>query len=48
MQEFAGRDNLRQQGTIDMTGAVVLGVYGKRLRYEDLIRDDGLASGARG
>ena len=48
MEEFAGRHNLREQNTIDMMGAVVLGMDGKRLRYEDLIRDNGLASGAGG
>jgi transposase-like protein len=48
VQEFAGRHNLREQDTIDMMGAVVLGMDGKRLKYEDLIKDNGLASGARG
>ena len=48
MQEFAGRRNLREQDTIDTMGAVVPGMDGKRLRYENLIRDDGLASGAHG
>ena len=48
VQEFAGRHNLRERDTIDMMGAVVLGMDGKRLRYKDLIRDNGLASGARG
>ena len=31
-----------------MMGAVVPGMDGKRRRYEDLIRDDGVASGAHG
>ena len=48
VQELAGRHNLREQDTIDMMGAVVLGMDGKRLMYEDLIRDNGLDSGARG
>ena len=48
VQEFAGRHNLREQDTIDMMGAVVLGMHGKRLKYDDLIRDNGLDSGARG
>ena len=48
VQEFAGRHNLREQDTIDMMGAVVLGMDGKRLKYEDLTRDSGLDSGARG
>ena len=48
VQEFAGRHNLREQDTIKMMGAVVLGMDGKRLKYDDLIRDNGLTSGARG
>ena len=48
VQEFAGRHNLREQDTIDMMGAVVLGMDGKRLKYEELIGDNGLDSGARG
>ena len=48
VQEFAGRHNLRERDTIDMMGAVVLGMDGKRLKYNDLIRDNGLNSGARG
>ncbi len=48
VQEFAGRCKLREQDTIDMTGAVVLGMDGKRLKYDDLIRDSGLGSGVPG
>lgn len=48
MQEFADRRYLREQDTIDTMGAVVPGMDGKRLRYEDLIHDNGLASGAHG
>ena len=48
VQEFAGRHNLRERDTIDMMGAVVLGMDGKRLKYEELIRDNGLDSGALG
>ena len=48
VQEFAGRHNLREQDTIKMLGAVVLGMDGKLLKYDDLIRDNGLDSGARG
>ena len=48
VQEFAGRHNLREQDTIEMLGAVVLGMDGKRLKYDELIRDNGLDSGARG
>ena len=45
---FAGRHSLSELDTIDMMGAVVLGMDGKRLKYEDLIGDNGLDSGARG
>ena len=49
VEEFAGRrQNLLEQGSIDMMGAVVLGMNGKRLKYEELIGDNGLDSGARG
>ena len=47
VQELAGRQNLGDQDTVDMMGAVVLGMDGKRLKCEDLIKDNGLASGAR-
>lgn len=45
--EFAGRHNVREQDTIDQMGSVVTGMVGKRLRYQDLIADNGLDSGAR-
>ncbi len=47
VQEFAGRHNLREQDTIDMMAAVAEGMKGERLRYQDLIADNGLDSGAR-
>ena len=47
VQEFAGRHNIRDMDTIDLMGAVVLGMDGKRLRYDDLVRENGLDSGAR-
>ena len=46
-QEFASRHNLREQDTIEIMGAVFDGSIGKRLRYKDLIADNGLKSGAR-
>ena len=46
--EFAERHNMRENDTIDQMGAVVLGMDGKRLRYDDLIAPNGLNSGARG
>ena len=48
VQEFAGRHNARNADTIDQMAGVVAGMAGKRLRYRDLIADNGLASGARG
>ena len=45
--EFEGRHNIREQDTIDQMGSVVVGMGGKRLRYQDLIDDNGLPSGAR-
>ena len=47
VQEFAGRHNLRELDTINIMGAVVLSMDGKRLKYDDLIKDNGLKSGAR-
>ena len=45
--EFSGRHNLREADTIDIIGAFAEGAIGKRLRYEDLIADNGLSSEAR-
>ena len=47
VQEFAGRHNMRDADTIDQMAKVVAGMAGKRLRYDDLIADNGLDSGAR-
>ena len=46
--EFAGRQNVRESDTIDQLGAMVEGMEGKRLTYEELIAPNGLDSGARG
>ena len=45
--EFAGRHNARDADTIDQMSGMVAGMAGKRLRYSDLIADNGLDSGAR-
>ena len=45
--EFSGRQNLRDLNTIDMMRVLFRGTIGKRLRYRDLIADNGLPSGAR-
>ena len=47
VQEFAARHNLREQDTAEIMGSVTDGMGGKRLRYSDLIADNGLNSGAR-
>ena len=47
VQEFAARHNLREQDTIDIMASLVAGMRGKRLRYRDLIADNGLYNGSR-
>lgn len=46
--EFANRHNVRDADTIAQMTALARGMVGKRLRYADLIADNGLPSGARG
>ena len=46
--EFAGRHNDREADTVDQMAGIVAGMAGKRLRYSDLIADNGLENGARG
>ena len=45
--EFAGRHNFRESGTADQMGRLVIGMERKRLRYRELIADNGLDSMAR-
>ena len=47
VDEFAGRHNDREADTIDQMRGIVEGLVGKRLRYVDLIADNGLESGAK-
>ena len=47
VQEFMGKSNMRELDTHDIMKVIVMGMRGKRLRYRDLIRDNGLESGAR-
>lgn len=47
INEFAGRHNMRELDTIDQMRHVVAGLIGRRLLYRDLIKDNGLPSGAR-
>ena len=48
VSEFEGRHNARESDTIDQMSSIVECMGGKRLRYSDLIADNGLSSGARG
>ena len=45
--EFAGRFNHRPTDTLDQMAEIVKGMSDKRIRYRNLIADNGLASGAR-
>lgn len=47
VREFSSRHNMRPLDTIDIMRRMVAGTIGKRLRYRDLIADNGLPSGAR-
>ena len=48
VSEFQTRHNIRPMDTVDQMRVLVLGMDCKRLRYADLIKDNGLDSGARG
>ena len=45
--EFQAKHNLRDLDTLDIMGAVVVGMDGKLLKYDTLTAPDGLDSGAR-
>ena len=47
VDEFAGRHNVRELDTSEQMAGIAAGMVGKRLRYADLIADNGLDSGAR-
>lgn len=47
VQEFAGKHNIRNADTLAQMTLMVLALSGRRLRYRDLIADNGLPSGAR-
>ena len=47
VSEFARRHNIRDKDTIDQMSAMVAGMALKRLKYDDLIADNGRDSGAR-
>ena len=48
VQEFAGKHNIRDSGTLAQMATVAAGLAGRRLMYRDLIAPNGLPSGARG
>ena len=47
IQEFAGRHNMRESGTIDQMRETVARFVGRRLLHRNLIADNGLSSAAR-
>lgn len=47
VQEFAGRHNIREQDTNEQLNSLLDGMEFKRLKYHDLIADNGLDSEAR-
>lgn len=47
MQEFAGRHSIRDMDIIEIMGAALLGMDGMRLKYDDLVKANGLDSGVR-
>ena len=47
VQEFAGRQNVREFDTIGQMQNVVAGMVGRQLGYRDLIADNGLSNAAR-
>ena len=47
VQEFAGRNNIRDLGTLSQMRDTVTRIIGRNLLYRNLIADNGLSSGAR-
>ena len=47
VREFSGRHNIRCLDTLAQMGRIARGLDNKRMRYRDLIRDNGLPAGAR-
>ena len=47
VNEFSGRHNLRMADTLEQMELTMRRMVGKRLRYRDLVRGNGLRSGAR-
>ena len=47
VQEFAGKHNMRESGTLSQMRNTVAQLVGRNLLYRTLTADNGLASGAR-
>ena len=47
VQEFAGKHNMRESGTLAQMRDTVARLVGRNLLYRDLIADNGLSSGSR-
>ena len=47
VDEFAGRQNIRELDTLDQMAVVSGWLIGKRLKYKDLVARNGLSSGAQ-
>ena len=47
LYQFAGKHNMRNMDTAEQMTMMVAGMIGRRLKYRDLIADNGLDSGAR-
>lgn len=47
VQAFTGRNNIRDLDTLKQMEFLARAIVGKRLRYENLIAGNGLASGAK-
>ena len=47
VQEFSGKHNVRESGTLAQMRDTVARLVGRNLLYRDLIADNGLSSGAR-
>ena len=47
VDEFAGKHNIRDSGTLVQMRDTVAGLVGRRLLYRDLVADNGLSSGSR-
>ena len=47
VQEFAGRHNIRERDTLEQMGTIFGAMHESKLSYKDLIKPNGLSSGAR-